>query len=201
MAKIRQSATGDLALTFDDVLLRPAHSEIMPSEVTLRTRIAKDIFLNLPLLSAAMDTVTQSSMAIAMAKAGGIGILHRNMGYAEQAEEVRKVKRFVSGMVVNPLTIDPEASLQEAKALMHQYTISGVPVVEKPQGEDKPGRLVGILTNRDVRFASNLQQKVRELMTYENLVTVRENVSHEEAKKLLHQNRIEKLLVVDENNC
>ena len=195
MAKIIETATGREALTFDDVLLQPAHSEVMPGQVELKTTIAAGIELNLPLLSAAMDTVTESRLAIAMAQAGGIGVIHRNMTPTEQAEEVRQVKKFESGMVVNPVTIGPEATLEEAKALMSAHGISGIPVVEN--GEKGPGRLVGILTNRDVRFASDPSQKIYELMTRENLVTVRENVQHDEAKRLLHQNRIEKLLVVD----
>ncbi|MHC5307739.1 IMP dehydrogenase [Bartonella sp. LJL80] len=196
MAKIIETATGLLALTFDDVLLQPAHSEVMPGQVDLKTRIAADIELNLPLLSAAMDTVTESRLAIAMAQAGGIGVIHRNMTPSEQAEEVRQVKKFESGMVVNPVTIGPEAALEDAKALMVAHGISGIPVVEN--GEKGPGRLVGILTNRDVRFASDPKQKIYELMTRENLVTVRENVQQEEAKRLLHQHRIEKLLVIDD---
>ena len=196
MAKIVETATGTLALTFDDVLLQPGHSEVMPGQVDLRTRVAKDIELNLPLLSAAMDTVTESRLAIAMAQAGGIGVIHRNLSPERQAEEVRQVKKFESGMVVNPVTIGPDATLAEAQALMKVHGISGIPVVE---GSAKgPGRLVGILTNRDVRFASDPNQKIYELMTRENLVTVRENVSQEEAKRLLHAHRIEKLLVVDD---
>lgn len=200
MAKIIETATGKEALTFDDVLLQPAHSEVMPGQVDLKTKVATDIVLNLPLLSAAMDTVTESRLAIAMAQSGGMGVIHRNMTPTEQAEEVRQVKKFESGMVVNPVTIGPEATLEEAKALMAAHGISGIPVVEN--GEKGPGRLVGILTNRDVRFASDPKQKIYELMTRENLVTVRENVEHDEAKRLLHQNRIEKLLVVDnEGRC
>lgn len=198
MAKIVETATGLLALTFDDVLLQPAHSEVMPGQVDIRTRIARDIELNLPLLSAAMDTVTEARLAIAMAQAGGIGVIHRNMTPDEQAEQVRQVKKFESGMVVNPVTIHPDAPLSEARQMMKAYGISGIPVVEH-KGEAKgPGRLVGILTNRDVRFASNPNQKIYELMTRENLVTVRENVTQEEAKRLLHHHRIEKLLVVDD---
>ncbi|CAK00679.1 IMP dehydrogenase [Bartonella tribocorum] len=199
MAKIVETGTGALALTFDDVLLQPGHSLVMPSQVDLTTRIAADIKLNLPLLSAAMDTVTESRLAIAMAQAGGLGVIHRNMSSAEQAEEVRQVKKFESGMVVNPVTIGPDATLEEAKALMRFHGISGIPVVENSvKGE--AGRLVGILTNRDVRFASDPKQKIYELMTHENLITVRENVQLSEAKYLLHHHRIEKLLVVDEQN-
>ena len=180
------------ALTFDDVLLEPASSTILPTEADTATRITKSIHLGIPLLSAAMDTVTESEMAIAMAQAGGIGVLHRNLTPEEQAAEVTKVKKFESGMVVNPLTIAPDAKLSDALELMTENNISGVPVTEAG------GKLVGILTNRDVRFASNPNQKVSELMTHENLVTVKEAVDHEEAKRLLHQHRIEKLLVVDD---
>ena len=179
------------ALTFDDVLLEPAESNILPSQADTTTKVSRTITLGIPLLSAAMDTVTESAMAIAMAQAGGIGVLHRNMTPDEQAAEVIKVKKFESGMVVNPLTILPTAKLAEALALMTENNISGVPVTEAN------GKLVGILTNRDVRFATNPNQAVAELMTKENLITVKEEVAHEEAKKLLHQNRIEKLLVVD----
>ena len=181
------------ALTFDDVLLEPGASSILPSQADTSTQITKSIRLGIPLLSAAMDTVTESDMAIAMAQAGGIGVLHRNLTSAEQAAEVVKVKKFESGMVVNPLTIAPDATLEQALDLMTANRISGVPVTEAS------GKLVGILTNRDVRFASNPSQKVSELMTHENLVTVKEAVGHDEAKRLLHHHRIEKLLVVDDN--
>jgi len=197
MAKIIESATGSIALTFDDVLLQPGHSEVMPAQVDLKTRIARDIELNLPLLSAAMDTVTESRLAIAMAQAGGLGVIHRNMTPEEQAEQVRQVKKFESGMVVNPVTIAPDATLAQARQLMVDHGISGIPVVEHQGVPVGPGKLVGILTNRDVRFASNPEQKIHELMTHDNLITVREDVHQDEAKRLLHQNRIEKLLVVD----
>jgi IMP dehydrogenase len=180
------------AYTFDDVLLEPAASSVLPTEVETRTRITRSIELGIPLISAAMDTVTEAKMAIAMAQAGGIGVLHKNMTIEEQAREVTAVKKFESGMVVNPLTIEPNATLADALALMERYGIHGIPVTEG-QG----GKLVGILTNRDVRFASNMQQPVHELMTKDRLITVREGVSSTEAKKLLHQHRIEKLLVVD----
>ena len=183
------------ALTFDDVLLVPAASSILPTDADTTSQVTKEISLGIPLVSAAMDTVTESELAIAMAQAGGLGVLHRNMTPEEQAGEVRKVKKFESGMVVNPLTIRPDATLSEALGLMTENKISGVPVTEKN------GRLVGILTNRDVRFASNPDQKISELMTHENLVTVREAVDQEEAKRLLHQHRIEKLLVVDDAYC
>ncbi|TJV23894.1 MAG: CBS domain-containing protein, partial [Mesorhizobium sp.] len=203
MAKIIETSTGALALTFDDVLLQPGHSEVMPGETDIRTRIAGDIDLNVPILSAAMDTVTEARLAIAMAQAGGIGVIHRNFSPAEQAEQVRQVKKFESGMVVNPVTIGPDATLADALGLMRTYSISGIPVVENGgAGGHTVGRLVGILTNRDVRFASDPGQKVYELMTRENLITVKENVDQDEAKRLLHQHRIEKLVVVDSGgNC
>ncbi len=200
MAKIIESVTGLEALTFDDVLLQPGHSDVLPGQTEVSTRIAGDIDLNIPILSAAMDTVTESRLAIAMAQAGGIGVIHRNFSPAEQAEEVRQVKKFESGMVVNPVTIGPDATLADAQALMRSHGISGIPVVENGgAGGHKTGRLVGILTNRDVRFASDPDQKVSELMTHENLVTVKDGVDQKEAQRLLHQRRIEKLLVVDEH--
>lgn len=203
MARIIETSTGAQALTFDDVLLQPGLSEVMPGQADVRTRIAGDIELNIPILSAAMDTVTEAPLAIAMAQAGGLGVIHRNFTPSEQAEQVRQVKKFESGMVVNPVTIGPEATLADAHALMRLHGISGIPVVENGgTGGQVTGRLIGILTNRDVRFASDPGQKVRALMTHENLVTVREGVGQDEAKRLLHQNRIEKLLVVDdERNC
>jgi IMP dehydrogenase len=180
------------ALTFDDVLLEPGHSEVLPAEVDVGTRLTREIELGIPLLSAAMDTVTEASLAIAMAQHGGIGVIHRNLSPAAQADEVRKVKKFEAGMVVNPITLGPEATLAEALDLMAAHGISGIPVVE---GEAR--RLVGILTNRDVRFATDPEVPVRQLMTADKLVTVREGVAREEAKQLLHRHRIEKLLVVD----
>ncbi|MEP0942738.1 MAG: IMP dehydrogenase [Rhizobiaceae bacterium] len=198
MAKIISTSTGEQALTFDDVLLQPGHSEVMPNQVDISTRLTRDISLNLPILSAAMDTVTESRLAIAMAQAGGLGVIHRNLNPEEQAAEVHKVKKYESGMVVNPLTIGPDATLQDALNLMSDHKISGIPVVENGgTGGRHKDRLVGILTNRDVRFASDPEQRVYELMTRESLVTVREGVSQEDAKRLLHQHRIEKLLVVD----
>ena len=187
------------AYTFDDVLLKPGLSDVMPSEVDIRSRITRNIVLNIPIVASAMDTVSESAMAIAMAQAGGIGVIHRNLEPDAQAAQVRQVKKFESGMVVNPVTIHPEATLAEALALMQENRISGIPVVEGGgNGQSKaPGKLVGILTNRDVRFATDTRQKVSELMTKEKLVTVRESVGQVEAKKLLHQHRIEKLLVVD----
>ena len=204
MATIIETPTGATALTFDDVLLQPGHSDVMPAQTDVRTKIAGDIELNIPILSAAMDTVTEARLAISMAQAGGIGVIHRNLSPEEQAEQVRQVKKFESGMVVNPVTIGPDATLADALALMRANGISGIPVVENGgAGGHTAGRLVGILTNRDVRFASDPSQKVYELMTRENLVTVRENrVDQDEAKRLLHKHRIEKLLVVDaKGNC
>ncbi|MEO0909214.1 MAG: IMP dehydrogenase [Pseudomonadota bacterium] len=201
MSRIATSGTGEIALTFDDVLLQPGHSEVMPGQVDISSKVTDGINLNIPIISAAMDTVTEARLAIAMAQAGGMGVVHRNLDPVQQAEEVRQVKKFESGMVVNPLTIGPEATLQDAKALMRQNSISGVPVVENGgTGGHVTGKLVGILTNRDVRFASNPNQKISELMTHENLITVKEGVEQEEAKRLLHQNRIEKLLVVDDQH-
>ncbi len=181
-----------LGLTFDDVLLRPAQSSILPSMADTSTRLTRDIALNIPVLSSAMDTVTEADMAVAMAQLGGIGVLHRNLEIAQQCAAVRAVKRFESGMVVNPITIGPDATLGDAQALMQQHRISGIPVT------DRDGKLVGILTNRDVRFAENPAQPVRELMTTENLATVPLGTGQEEARRLLHARRIEKLLVVDD---
>jgi IMP dehydrogenase len=184
------------AYTFDDVLLKPGLSDILPSDVDIRTRITRSVSLNIPILASAMDTVTETNMAIAMAQAGGIGVIHRNLDPAVQAAQVRQVKKFESGMVVNPVTIQPDASLADALELMLEHRISGIPVVEGG-GNGRAGKLVGILTNRDVRFATDKRQKISELMTKEKLVTVRESVDQVEAKRLLHQHRIEKLLVVD----
>ncbi|WP_295491283.1 IMP dehydrogenase [Sphingorhabdus sp. EL138] len=181
-----------LGLTFDDVLLQPGASDILPSQADTRTRLTKSIALNIPVLSSAMDTVTEARMAIVMAQLGGIGVLHRNLSIEEQCAAVRQVKRFESGMVVNPITIAPDATLAEAQALMLANAISGIPVVEAS------GKLAGILTNRDVRFAENPAQPVSELMTHENLATVSASVTQEEARRLLHHRRIEKLLVVDD---
>ena len=181
-----------LGLTFDDVLLKPAASSVMPSQADTRSRLTKEIALNIPVLSSAMDTVTGVEMAIVMAQLGGLGVLHRNMTVEEQAAAVRGVKRYESGMVVDPITIRPDQTLADARLLMERHRISGIPVTEQD------GRLVGILTNRDVRFAENPRQSVAELMTHENLVTVGPGVSQEEARRQLHQHRIEKLLVVDD---
>ncbi len=181
-----------LALTFDDVLLKPAASAVVPKDADTRTRLTREIELGIPLMSAAMDTVTESALAIAMAQHGGIGTIHKNMELDKQAGEVRQVKKFESGVVVNPVSITPDATLADAYRLMDEHHISGFPVMEKS------GKLVGILTNRDVRFASDPKQKVSELMT-QKVITVEEGISKEDAKKLLHQHRIEKLLMVDKN--
>jgi len=181
-----------LGLTFDDVLLRPGESDVLPSQAITRTQVTKAIGLNIPVLSSAMDTVTEADMAIVMAQLGGLGVLHRNLTVGEQAAAVRAVKRFESGMVVNPITMRPEQTLADALDLMARHRISGIPVVEAD------GRLVGILTNRDVRFAENPKQPVSELMTRQNLAVVKSGVGQEEARRTLHQRRIEKLLVVDE---
>jgi IMP dehydrogenase len=170
----------------------PAASAVLPTETDTRTRLTREVSLGIPLISAAMDTVTESALAIAMAQAGGLGCIHRNMPIERQADEVRKVKKFEAGMVVNPVTIHPDATLADALQLMAEHRISGIPVVER--GTTK---LVGIVTNRDVRFATNPKQPISELMTRERLVTVRETVDRDEAKRLLHQHRIEKLIVVD----
>ena len=182
-----------LGLTFDDVLLQPGASDVLPSQADTRTRITRDITLNIPILSSAMDTVTEADMAIVMAQLGGLWVLHRNLTIEEQCAAVRQVKRFESGMVVNPITIYPDQTLADARMLMERHKISGIPVVEAS------GKLVGILTNRDVRFAGNPNQPISELMTSQNLATVTAGVGEDEARRLLHQRRIEKLLVVDED--
>jgi IMP dehydrogenase len=181
------------ALAFDDVLLEPAYSEVLPNKTDTTTRLTRTIRLNIPMASSAMDTVTESGMAIAMAQHGGIGVIHKNLTPEDQAAQVRMVKKFESGMVINPVTIHPDQTLADARSLMGQYRISGIPVVERGTG-----RLVGILTNRDVRFATDPTLKVYELMTRENLVTVGSDVGPVEARRLLHRHRIEKLLVVDD---
>jgi len=200
------SLDSGLALTFDDVLLVPGPSDVMPGQADVSTQLTKSVRLNIPLLSSAMDTVTEARLAIAMAQEGGIGVLHRNLTIEEQARHVAQVKRYESGIVLNPVTISPRKTLGEALKLMADKGVTGVPVVEStseaPDGSAGKGRLVGILTNRDVRFATRVDQPVSELMTKENLITVKRHVSQDEAKRLLHQNRIEKLIVVDEqNNC
>lgn len=203
MASFFKPQGHDQALTFDDVLLIPGESQILPANVSTTTRLAGDIELKLPIISSAMDTVTESPLAIAMAQAGGMGIIHKNLSIAQQADEVRRVKKFEAGMVVYPVVIGPEATLADALALMEAHKISGIPVVENAgKGGQIVGKLVGILTNRDVRFADNPDQPVQELMTCENLITVSDSVAQDEAKRLLHQHRIEKLLVVDgDGNC
>ncbi len=183
-----------LGLTFDDVLLKPAESSVLPSQADTRTRVSREIGLNIPVLSSAMDTVTEADMAIVMAQLGGLGVLHRNLDIEAQAAAVRAVKRYESGMIVNPITIRPDQTLADARELMERHKISGIPVTEPD------GRLVGILTNRDVRFAENPRQRVSELMTRDNLATVGPGVGQDEARRLLHQRRIEKLLVVDADN-
>jgi IMP dehydrogenase len=182
------------ALAFDDVLLVPGYSQVLPASAQTSTRLTRTISLNIPLASSAMDTVTESAMAIAMAQQGGIGVIHKNLTPEEQATQVRTVKKFESGMVINPVTISPDQTLADARALMATYRISGIPVVERGTG-----RLVGILTNRDVRFATDPAVRVYELMTRENLVTVATDVDPVEARRLLHRHRIEKLLVVDDS--
>jgi IMP dehydrogenase len=181
------------AFAFDDVLLVPAYSAVLPHQTDTRTRLTRDIPLNIPLVAAAMDTVTEANMAIAMAQAGGIGVVHKNMAPADQAAQVRRVKKFESGMVVNPVTIHPDQTLADVRALQEAHRISGIPVVERGSG-----RLVGIITNRDVRFATDPGTRVYELMTRDNLVTASADATPEQARALLHKHRIEKLLVVDE---
>lgn len=184
------------ALTFDDVLLVPGASEVMPADADVSTRVTKQIALNIPLLSSAMDTVTEAEMAIAMAQAGGMGVIHRNLELDEQAAQVRRVKRFESGIVYNPITLTPDQTLADAKVLQERYKITGFPVV------DQAGRVVGILTNRDMRFASSDETPVSELMTSDNLATIREPADHEEARRIMMQRRIEKLIVIDgEGRC
>lgn len=185
------------ALAFDDVLVVPDESSVLPSQTSTKTRLTRKITLNIPLISSAMDTVTEDSMAIAMAQNGGLGVIHKNLTVEQQAEQVRRVKRFESGMVVNPVTVYPDQTLAEVNAIMSRHGISGLPVVER-----ETNRLVGILTNRDVRFATDPAQRVYELMTRENLVTVRNNADRDQARQLLHRHRIEKLLVIDdEDRC
>ena len=193
MTDLPELAGIEEALTFDDVLLLPAASEILPYEVDISTRLTNTISLNTPLLSAAMDTVTEARTAISMAQAGGIGIIHRNLPVDVQAAEVDKVKKYESGMIVDPITMEPEQKVSEALTVMQKYGISGVPVT-------KNGKLVGILTNRDLRFEKRLDAKISAVMTKENLVTVPEGISLEESKEILHKHRIEKLLVVDKEH-
>ncbi|MEG9883626.1 MAG: IMP dehydrogenase [Hyphomicrobiales bacterium] len=199
MAKVDDTSSLPVYLTFDDVLLKPAASSVLPGEVEVGTQVTRDIALKIPLISSAMDTVTEAPLAIAMAQVGGLGVLHRNMPASEQANHVRLVKKFESGMVVDPVTIAPQAPLAQAISMMENHGISSIPVTEHGHGGVEGGRLVGILTNRDVRFATDLSQPVSAFMTSGNLVTVTESVDGAEAKRLLHKNRIEKLLVVDDD--
>jgi IMP dehydrogenase len=194
MAQPNNASDIPLGLTFDDVLLQPLESSVLPSQADTRTFLSREIPLNIPILSSAMDTVTEADMAIALAQLGGIGVLHRNLGVEEQAAAIRAVKRFESGMVVNPITMSPDQTLAEALELMRSHRIGGIPIVEKS------GKLCGILTNRDVRFAENMKQPVSELMTKENLAVVGLGTSEDVARRILHQRRIEKLLVVDERD-
>lgn len=180
-------------LTFDDVLLVPGYSDVLPKEVDISTQLTKEIRLNIPLVSAAMDTVTEARTAIAMAQEGGIGIIHRNLSIADQATEVDKVKKSESGMILHPITMHPDQKIYEALEVMKTYRISGVPIT-------KEGKLVGILTNRDLRFEKRLDEKISTVMTKDNLITAPEGTTLEQAKEILHKNRIEKLLVVDEHN-
>ncbi|MBM5782066.1 MAG: IMP dehydrogenase [Pelagibacterales bacterium] len=185
------------SLTFDDVLLQPAFSDILPADAQTKTKITKNIELNIPIISSAMDTVTESRLAIAMAQAGGMGCIHKNLSIKEQSDEVRKVKKFESGIVINPLTITPDQTLGDALFIMNQYGISGIPVVK-----DNSKKLVGILTNRDVRFATDKKQPIKELMTKSGLVTAKANISKIEAKNLLHKNKIERIIITDNSgNC
>ena len=184
---------GELALTFDDVLLAPGYSQVLPAEVSLHTRLVDNIHLNIPVMSAAMDTVTEAAMAISLARLGGIGVIHRNLTPEEQAEEVDKVKRSESGMIVDPITLQPDATLAEAEALMSRYHISGIPIT------DEDGRLVGILTNRDTRFVTPGKQPISDYMTSANLITAPVGTSLDEAKAILHRHRIEKLPLLDAN--
>lgn len=180
------------AMTFDDILLKPGYSKVLPKDVVTKTKLTKKITLNIPILSAAMDTVTEARTAIAMAQNGGLGIIHKNLSIEEQASEVAQVKRSEMGMVVDPICLEPSDTVAKALEIKARHRISGFPVTDK-------GKLVGIVTNRDFRFVDNKKSKIKEIMTKENLVTVRENVTHTQAKKLLQQHRIEKLLVVDKN--
>ncbi len=189
--------TSSPSLTFDDVLLKPAYSEILPADADVKTKVTKEISLNIPIISSAMDTVTESRLAIAMAQCGGLGCVHKNLSIKDQADEIRRVKKFESGIVINPLTITPDETLSDALSLMKEYGISGIPVVK--QGTKK---LVGILTNRDVRFASDRKQQIKELMTKDGLITAKSNVSKQDAKALLHKNKIERIIITDsQGNC
>lgn len=189
--------TSSPSLTFDDVLLKPAYSEILPADADVKTKVTKEISLNIPIISSAMDTVTESRLAIAMAQCGGLGCVHKNLSIKDQADEIRRVKKFESGIVINPLTITPDETLGDALSLMKEYGISGIPVVKN--GTKK---LVGILTNRDVRFASDKKQPIKELMTKDGLITAKSSVSKQDAKALLHKNKIERIIITDnQGNC
>ena len=177
-------------LTFDDVLLQPRKSSVLPNHVNIQTQLTKDISLNIPILSAAMDTVTESRMAIAMAQNGGLGVIHKNFDIATQASEVARVKRFEAGIVYNPITMSPNNTIEDVFAIMDEKNISGFPVV------DKNNKLLGIITNRDVRFVTNKKSMVKDYMT-KKVITIQKNQSTNHAKKLLHENRIEKLVVID----
>ncbi|HFS67527.1 MAG TPA: CBS domain-containing protein, partial [Flavobacteriia bacterium] len=179
--------------TYDDVLLVPSYSEVLPHQVDLKTKLTRNIDLNVPIISAAMDTVTESAMAIAMARVGGIGVLHKNMSPQAQAEEVRRVKRSESGMIIDPVTVKKEATVGDAKELMKRYKIGGIPVV------DNEDILIGIITNRDLRFENNLDRAIEEVMTKENLITTKTGTSLNQAEKILQEFKIEKLPVVDQN--
>ena len=200
MVKISSKNIADAPyyFTFDDVLLQPAYSEILPSDTNLKTKITKNIEINIPIISSAMDTVTESKLAIAMAQCGGMGCIHKNLSIKEQSDEVKRVKKFESGIVINPLTITPNQTLSDALHIMTTFGISGIPVVESKTSK----KLVGILTNRDVRFATDKKQLVCELMTKDNLITSKNNISKQDAKQLLHQNKIERILIIDNSgNC
>jgi IMP dehydrogenase len=189
---VMQTKSFEQGFTFDDLLLVPDQSSVLPGQVDVRSRLSRNISLNVPIVSAAMDTVTEAATAITMARQGGLGIIHKNMSIERQALEVEKVKKSESGMIVDPISIEPDRSLSEVLEIMGKYKISGVPVV-------KEGNLVGIITNRDLRFETNLDQKVEAVMTKKNLATAQVGITLEESKKILHARRIEKLLVVDEN--
>src|SRR5690242_8299860 len=182
------------ALTYDDILLVPRHSQVLPSKVDVASRLTRRIHLNVPILSAAMDTVTESRLAIAMAQHGGLGVIHKNLTPEEQASEVDRVKRSESGMIVNPITLSPKHQIFEALELMKRYRISGVPITEDGS---KEGRLVGILTNRDLRFETNVQRPIGDIMTHEDLITVPVGTTLDAAREILHEHKVEKLLVVD----
>src|SRR5437773_3872820 len=184
------------ALTFDDILLVPQHSTVLPTQVDVSSRLTRNIRINVPLVSDAMDTVTESGLAIAMAQQGGLGVIHKNLSIEEQASEVDRVKRSESGMIVNPITLSPEHRIYEALDLMTKYRISGVPIT---QDGSKEGRLVGILTNRDLRFETNVNRPIADIMTKENLITVPVGTTLDEAREILHRHKVEKLLVVDKD--